>query len=569
MSAYALLVKARIKQHTRTLPSGKVVVVRAHNDSRTKQAAEPSAGKSPPAKSKSSSKKMPSPVPVPAGADITSQSFEVKKVGHKWLTVTNPGKGFQMQLALTPETAHFKVGDTIENLPVGEVREASKYGTKVTFYPLSEQDVAESASKINEAEIKKWLGWVEEKAKQDGYLYGNGVAKLRDLGIADHPELQARLDAARDHVEKVKAAKQEKAEAAKKNRALFPISDPPEINTPVNWHGRWVVFEGAGKPFSIDESHPSTHGSHLLGHEGDKGSYFYLRDATPEEIQAAEAQGEKASSSPSGASGFEPGQKITDKWGDEYTVIGPDPDHEDRVRVQEVGFSSTVSVPKDNFQAVKFEAYTPESIPSYQEVADSKTASAAKWKGISTATAAAIQAMPTNRPFESIAEGPTTEELAYIKDALDKWSASGEIPSIEHAVTDGIIYHGGELSLAKEPHMPPAVRAKALSALKAVRAQSAPKEAGGAKLTWSDEDWEKHHVPPENTNYRTHKRQLDLMRKYAEAGDVEAIRNMTFGVNTYGRRRKRTANALLEAMGQEPLAKSWGIMLARIPFEET
>ena len=52
--------------------------------------------------------------------------------------------------------------------------------------------------------------------------------------------------------------------------------------------GRWIVFDNVGQSFNINTDHPSTNGSHLLGHEGEKGAYYYYRDARPDEIPKAD-----------------------------------------------------------------------------------------------------------------------------------------------------------------------------------------------------------------------------------------------------------------------------------------
>ena len=77
--------------------------------------------------------------------------------------------------------------------------------------------------------------------------------------------------------------------SARKPRVLFPLSTMPRMGVPVTWNGRTVVFESKGEPFRINEDHPSLHGSHLLGYEGDRGAYAYYRDATPEESPKVEA----------------------------------------------------------------------------------------------------------------------------------------------------------------------------------------------------------------------------------------------------------------------------------------
>ena len=81
--------------------------------------------------------------------------------------------------------------------------------------------------------------------------------------------------------------RQERARRAQ-HRVLFPVEAAPRLNTPTEWRGQVVVFESFGESFRISEEHPSLHGHHLLGHEGDKGRYYYYRPATSEEIAELE-----------------------------------------------------------------------------------------------------------------------------------------------------------------------------------------------------------------------------------------------------------------------------------------
>lgn len=197
---------------------------------------------------------------------------------------------------------------------------------------------ADDAEARNLQKINQWLGWVEEKAHQ--YLYQNGVDTLKELGIHKYPALQARLDAA---IAKAKAAKAgaraptqpmsfkeyledvldlqeglmspaELAEARKsyerrvttanpkpaarqtqdtkptQGRHLYARSQSPKLGVPIKIGTKHVVYTGFGQEFRISEDHPSIHGSHLLGHEGERGRYAYFREATPDEIERGTLQ---------------------------------------------------------------------------------------------------------------------------------------------------------------------------------------------------------------------------------------------------------------------------------------
>lgn len=214
----------------------------------------------------------------------------------------------------------------------------------------SAEDVVARAMAEKRKEIVKWLGYVEEKAPS-GYLYQNGVDKLKELGIDKHPDLQQRLEKAMAQVRAVKqaeadakaAAQQARAaeaartdkvflnvpydrrDVAKRNgarwdnerrswyvtgevpdalqdyvgaseaklRRLFPLSSLPPLNRPIRMggtSGKAVVFTGIGQIVRINEEDPSAHGSQLLGHEGERGAFGYYRPATEEETAAMEAQ---------------------------------------------------------------------------------------------------------------------------------------------------------------------------------------------------------------------------------------------------------------------------------------
>lgn len=212
--------------------------------------------------------------------------------------------------------------------------------------PSAEEVVARAMAETRK-EIVRWLGYVEEKAPS-GYLYQKGVDKLKELGIDKHPDLQQRLEKAMAQVRAVKQAEADAKAAAQQARAaeaartdkvflnvpyeqremakrhgarwdndrrswyvtgevpkaLQPYAGPPEaklrvllpvrmmapLGVPVRLKDRVVVFTGAGKVVRIHEDDPSVHGSHLLGHEGERGAFGYYRPATEEETAAMEAQ---------------------------------------------------------------------------------------------------------------------------------------------------------------------------------------------------------------------------------------------------------------------------------------
>lgn len=165
-------------------------------------------------------------------------------------------------------------------------------------YERSPEELDEIAQREQRTTAKRWLGYVESKAK-DGYLYQKGVNTLKRLGTARWPDLQERLDQAIGIAKQAKEAQQDgyrrereanavERQARRPLRSMFPLSGIPPLNQPIRSCGKSVVFEGTGKPFRINEDHPSVWGSHLLGHEGEMGCYAYFREATEDEVAELE-----------------------------------------------------------------------------------------------------------------------------------------------------------------------------------------------------------------------------------------------------------------------------------------
>lgn len=141
-----------------------------------------------------------------------------------------------------------------------------------------------------------------EKAAALKRIFGNAAKAAAEASAAAERARKAREEqAAAERVAREMRWAQEKAVAAQqraterseraaraKLRGLYPLSLLPPMNQPVRRGGSVVVFESTGQPFRIDEDHPSTHGSHLLGHEGERGCYCYYRMATADEIVALE-----------------------------------------------------------------------------------------------------------------------------------------------------------------------------------------------------------------------------------------------------------------------------------------
>lgn len=138
-------------EQARITADNAAVEAKAKADAAAKLAAEaasvaPVAAVAPVATPKPAAKKAPktpSAVEVPANAEHKRTTLQIKAVGRKWFEVTRPDSTFVMSMAITPETANLKVGDTLTNILVGEVKVFSKYGTKITLYPIPEDQTAD------------------------------------------------------------------------------------------------------------------------------------------------------------------------------------------------------------------------------------------------------------------------------------------------------------------------------------------------------------------------------------------------------------------------------------------
>jgi len=95
-------------------------------------------------------------------------------------------------------------------------------------------------------EIERWLGYVESKAKE-GWLYQNGMDKLRELGVTDEPEYAVRMEAAKARVQSVKADKE------KRKAELWAEQDKQDKRGRES--GRGVSAKPKPKPKPMPEGH--------------------------------------------------------------------------------------------------------------------------------------------------------------------------------------------------------------------------------------------------------------------------------------------------------------------------
>lgn len=180
---------------------------------------------------------------------------------------------------------------------LGYVEEAARQGRQyprgvnecvalgIASYPdlQARLEQARHGTATRRAETERWLGFVEEAARE-GRIYHRGLDECRKRQIATFPELQSRLDAALARVQAKAAEETTQRAAHREARELHPLTRAPAMGVPYRRRDRVIVFERAGKRFEIDDSHPSIEGSHLLGHEGEWGAYYYYRPATATEI---------------------------------------------------------------------------------------------------------------------------------------------------------------------------------------------------------------------------------------------------------------------------------------------
>ena len=196
--------------------------------------------------------------------------------------------------------------DRVVKVEVNDLSQRTKYGSTLKFEPvaiLDDRDAAAlRAAAAARKEAEKWLGYAEGDAKQ-GLCKSNAI--LTALHQCKHHEhLADRLAALQERVKSNSDAfdaqkrqwakeKSDQADAKAKQRSmriLYPVQQTPPLNVGVRLGSRVVVFESTGKTFRINEDHPSTEGSHLLGHEGEAGCYSYYRDATAEETATLETE---------------------------------------------------------------------------------------------------------------------------------------------------------------------------------------------------------------------------------------------------------------------------------------
>lgn len=158
--------------------------------------------------------------------------------------------------ASAPEVKSGKYG------PFTVIREVDGYRVSFPYNPDNVAAVKRAGGQKYNPTYKTWFIDRADSAK---------LLAILDAAVAKHAEISAA------------AAEPGRTAAPTQKRVLFPLSTMPKFGVPVMHRGSLVVFTGSGNSFSINEDHPSVFGSHLLGHEGERGAYAYYRSATDQE----------------------------------------------------------------------------------------------------------------------------------------------------------------------------------------------------------------------------------------------------------------------------------------------
>lgn len=192
------------------------------------------------------------PVILPPG-NLKNEKIEITKRGRKWLKGKRVGKNYEIKIEINDVSRDWQAGQTVE-FPAHVEVEQSKYGITTTSYPLTAEQVAQARVQAVLPDIKRWLGYVEEKA-HEGHVYQNGVQKLRELGIASLPEYQKRLDAALASVKERKEA---------------------EATREVSEGRTWLRV-----PYA-DKDHAKKHGARF---DGDRKQWYVIGKDVPEALE--------------------------------------------------------------------------------------------------------------------------------------------------------------------------------------------------------------------------------------------------------------------------------------------
>jgi hypothetical protein len=126
---------------------------------------------------------------------VAKVSAKIVSIGRKYYTATYPGKTWKFQIEINNENKSWKEGDTVEFYAL-KYEDQSKYGTRLSYWPVKEEKGKEEKEKqtdyVNKQKIERWLGYIDNRAKEYGSLYQKGADEVKALGIEKYPELNDR-----------------------------------------------------------------------------------------------------------------------------------------------------------------------------------------------------------------------------------------------------------------------------------------------------------------------------------------------------------------------------------------
>lgn len=233
---------------------------------------------------------------------MTTKTFTIVKRGRKFFDCLLDGKqrSYKAKLLINEISKDFAVDSTV-TVMVHDVSTRTAYGSSMTFEPTDAQAEAKrEATQRGLIEQEKWLSYAETDAAR-GSITSNAIqrtlADCHDPRFADRlVALKAQLDdnrVAKALVSKPAAKPQSSGSARAEQgwRCIFPQSYLPRVGVPfrIYGYGDVVVCTGMEGQKRIDADDPSVYGNHLLGHEGEWGTWCRFRSATEAEVAAMAA----------------------------------------------------------------------------------------------------------------------------------------------------------------------------------------------------------------------------------------------------------------------------------------
>lgn len=180
------------------------------------------------------------------------------------------------------ESSGIEAGDYgVVRLRIAERKGVKGYRLDFPYHAELVEGVKDGTSAKYDPGMKTWFvpGGNEDALR-------NFLANAEKVGEEVRAERE-RTDREAEVVNNLEEAHRKQFTRQRKPRRLYPVSQLPSIGETLALQGKVMVVTGYGSPRTIDDDAPSINGSHLLGHEGERGRYAYLREATPEEAEEA------------------------------------------------------------------------------------------------------------------------------------------------------------------------------------------------------------------------------------------------------------------------------------------